>query len=640
MGTNLDKYIQLHLEDPEKGVGAITGLDSEGVLRPISSRRAVKQADFDVREIQKCGKTFQDRDLLFMNETNPITTVHDFLFSSSPIGSTQRGIEIVFAMMRDLFVGLVQIHGAGIPIRFIDAAGIVYENDSFKFVDLGYAGQDKYMQALTAESVDIMENDLPPEVVEWRALRPDERPTRVAFDVMAKGDVFALGRLVGFFIDRLDSVFTKRRANITLDKIKLLQENMVMPLPDDRPSAIECLRRFDEIMAVLPSDMAWRKRGEGGYACVGVQDADYATKLYHDDIDASDYMDEIRMAKLQEAMDPMHVFTLKTSARPMILRRSRFPGSSQCLKSQKMGQYVFGLRMQAAKWALNNINSVGAVDVPDLDTFIRVQQSLFDGLVVFREQKFVHHDIKPQNIVFDESSRTLKYIDFGISGTDCYKAMQKDGEVYRYFAPEYLADTSPYNNPDKFKKVAETLFNPAQGAGVSKSADDQHPLMNAWDVARMFNMACVAEGLREWVRLPRVERGLVDFGRVQVPVPGSVHLMPFFDYVVRGRNRFALKQPGAGVGAMVGGMVARARDLFTGIMKVEVEEEYLMSQSDVFALGYSMMEVLLTTPALNTPSHPKFRRLLALYRDMLELDVALRVRAEDARAAIHAIETA
>jgi serine/threonine protein kinase len=39
---------------------------------------------------------------------------------------------------------------------------------------------------------------------------------------------------------------------------------------------------------------------------------------------------------------------------------------------------------------------------------------LFRGLIVFKENDLIHHDLKPQNIVYNEKENRLNYIDFGL----------------------------------------------------------------------------------------------------------------------------------------------------------------------------------------------------------------------------------
>lgn len=49
-----------------------------------------------------------------------------------------------------------------------------------------------------------------------------------------------------------------------------------------------------------------------------------------------------------------------------------------------------------------------------ISTFWREAIRLFRGIQVFQQYDLVHHDIKPQNVVYNEEEHRLNYIDFGL----------------------------------------------------------------------------------------------------------------------------------------------------------------------------------------------------------------------------------
>jgi len=49
------------------------------------------------------------------------------------------------------------------------------------------------------------------------------------------------------------------------------------------------------------------------------------------------------------------------------------------------------------------------------DLFFLNAHSLFMGIRLYINKNFIHHDIKPSNIVFDQNTYTFKFIDFGLS---------------------------------------------------------------------------------------------------------------------------------------------------------------------------------------------------------------------------------
>ena len=97
--------------------------------------------------------------------------------------------------------------------------------------------------------------------------------------------------------------------------------------------------------------------------------------------------------------------------------------------------------------------------------------NLFEAVNMFRQEGFVHQDIKPANIVYNISTRTMKLIDFGLSDTadaifqkienQNYKKMT----IFHYnFPPElFLFRKKPYTYNDtdnlKFHGLLSTILN-------------------------------------------------------------------------------------------------------------------------------------------------------------------------------------
>ena len=50
----------------------------------------------------------------------------------------------------------------------------------------------------------------------------------------------------------------------------------------------------------------------------------------------------------------------------------------------------------------------------DSELFLLESLRLFTGLIKFKEHDLVHHDLKPQNIVYNDETKRLNYIDFGL----------------------------------------------------------------------------------------------------------------------------------------------------------------------------------------------------------------------------------
>ena len=100
-----------------------------------------------------------------------------------------------------------------------------------------------------------------------------------------------------------------------------------------------------------------------------------------------------------------------------------------------------------------NISEKNAI----LEKFWKNAPILFKGIQTFQKHGIIHHDVKPQNIVFDKETGKMKFIDFGL--------MQKINDVIHdskkndnFFAEEpfwtYPFEL-PYLNYESFEKIAE-----------------------------------------------------------------------------------------------------------------------------------------------------------------------------------------
>lgn len=82
-----------------------------------------------------------------------------------------------------------------------------------------------------------------------------------------------------------------------------------------------------------------------------------------------------------------------------------------------------------------------------VDLFFMNAHTLFKGLHLYAQNNYLHHDIKPGNIVFEPSTHTFKYIDFGLStkSDKLIKDMiaQKDAERFHWSYPLEFGFTNP-----------------------------------------------------------------------------------------------------------------------------------------------------------------------------------------------------
>lgn len=82
---------------------------------------------------------------------------------------------------------------------------------------------------------------------------------------------------------------------------------------------------------------------------------------------------------------------------------------------------------------------------------------LFKGIQLFHRNGIAHHDLKPQNIVYDETKNRMNFIDFGFMRT--YKYIMDRCVSNRYYIADYpfwcYPFEFPYMNKSDFMKIAK-----------------------------------------------------------------------------------------------------------------------------------------------------------------------------------------
>lgn len=86
----------------------------------------------------------------------------------------------------------------------------------------------------------------------------------------------------------------------------------------------------------------------------------------------------------------------------------------------------------------------------DLKTFLKIAIGLAEGLGEIHNQYVIHKDIKPQNILINESLSTIKFIDFGISTI-------LSREIQEVFNPELLEGSLSYISPEQTGRMNKPL---------------------------------------------------------------------------------------------------------------------------------------------------------------------------------------
>jgi serine/threonine protein kinase len=260
--------------------------------------------------------------------------------------------------------------------------------------------------------------------------------------------------------------------------------------------------------------------------------------------------------------------------------------------------------------------TMGTGDVVDVLSFAQAQVSLFEGLVIMASKNSVHHDIKPDNVMyvrgFTRNDSKFVFIDFGIAGPEHYEDMRP--EPYRYFAPEYNAYVR-----DTLTTYLENLMGTKASIGVEILQDDgtMTPSMTAETFFALVQRTCV-----------------------DLKLQPPVHSLPSFDAQGSLLTDCLLQS---------GSTLVTFQEYVDGCWEAHAKRNgfdpkgdhpaSVMAQSDMFALGLTLMEVLITAKHLgfiDSRSQGYVRTvwdgLFALYLKMMDFDIAKRPTAE---AALH-----
>jgi serine/threonine protein kinase len=88
------------------------------------------------------------------------------------------------------------------------------------------------------------------------------------------------------------------------------------------------------------------------------------------------------------------------------------------------------------------------------EIFLLESLRLFHGLLVFKQHDLLHHDLKPQNVVYDQDTNRLNFIDFGLMQSK-KKVLKKSNASDHYLADNFhwsFPWEIEYLNKDKFVK--------------------------------------------------------------------------------------------------------------------------------------------------------------------------------------------
>ncbi len=512
-----------------------------------------------------------------------------------PYADNSRGVNFhvvdsVFLMMLTLFEGLAfMADTVGIPVRRISEMDIVLAGTSLKFL------------TTPADLVHI--------------------PSATERDALFKADVHSLGAVILNYIEHVEAELARSRQYSYLvinegvfREMKTLAFAMTDADTDARPSASECVHLFGAAVGMSPHDAGWTRVGSGTYGCVGLDTAaDTATKLFKQDLgnvlntrDLHAYKEVAQTSAVARA-DPHSLFTfpLKTSE-AVVLDTARFPAHEIAgCAWQHTPKHATAMRVAAAHGFFNSITDVAA--------FAASLERLFLGLVLLRQAKLSHHDIKPTNVMMHAPSGFYKFIDFGLSGATVYhrNIATRSPVTYCVWAPEQLVYAFGARH-HKLKPVLRKYF---EATALAYSLD--HP-GGSQIVVHNTCQAVLGYG---WL----VHED--DRWRTWAATPGSggaMQRVPATENIIEGAEEL-LRRHGSSVMASNLANATKPFQTVSGDMEADI-----MSLDDVYALGMLVAVELCNEPLYHQAGTSLFKDLLQLCRDMIDLSASARVSAEEA----------
>jgi serine/threonine protein kinase len=118
----------------------------------------------------------------------------------------------------------------------------------------------------------------------------------------------------------------------------------------------------------------------------------------------------------------------------------------------------------------------------DTELFLLESLRLFSGLIKFKENDLVHHDLKPQNIVYNEEENRLNFIDFGLMVSKTKKIKESNENknnlgIFHWSFPweiEYVNKAEFTNLKKKNKQYRKTIYDSLIEDFVNRNYKNTH----------------------------------------------------------------------------------------------------------------------------------------------------------------------
>jgi len=282
--------------------------------------------------------------------------------------------------------------------------------------------------------------------------------------------------------------------------------------------------------------------GEGTYGCVvspslHCEDGNHPSTYNHtvtkimDRGDAADEYDEL--SKIA-SIDGIYRYVLKLPHKCVPDFSRRFDKTVRKCKGKRITRnfetpYRYKLLIMEDGGAdlYNIIKTVlPKMDFPDICRFMTAIRELIEGLVFFRNNDIIHHDIKQENIVYNVETGLIKYIDFGLMmwRKDFINRSNNDSNSQGISWFNFPTESNCANKTAFHSKVCEKYKNVmTYDAFVKKSADtfDTFSL-----VLVMYDIMKALNGVPEFKKNVNFANFSVDMTNILVPFYDDIRARP------------------------------------------------------------------------------------------------------------------
>jgi len=191
-------------------------------------------------------------------------------------------------------------------------------------------------------------------------------------------------------------------------------------------------------------------------------------KIFYSNESKEDYEDEMKILSNITKIQNYDTFTATVKGACIVpiqyisseIKEMLLKYNENILKQEKVYQIIYGFCGTSVKNA--NLNKMMYCD------WLKIIRDFLKGIEIIHQNGIVHRDITPSNVLFDETSNSLKLIDFGIGisaesvFSDKEEALFVLSNMYKFSPPEfylaYLIHSREFSNSN-FKFAFKQAFN-------------------------------------------------------------------------------------------------------------------------------------------------------------------------------------